>query len=190
MQVPSRDVKQVETTEKLKAKVKKLQLKISALKRKPEDSAEDGDSVKDNDGESFRGRKEKKKAKSSWWLSLLWFWIVAKQWLLHFIKYRGRARRRHFCDITTTTRRSTHNIAGAQRIEAAATVHHGLIELDYHADTTIFGKNFILLYYTGREFDVAPYTETYEAIKNIPIVSAATAWTSLESKEIYILVFN
>ena len=62
---PSRDVKQVETTEKLKAKVKKLQLKISDLKRKPKDSAKDSDSVKYNDGESFRGQKEKKKSKSS-----------------------------------------------------------------------------------------------------------------------------
>ena len=60
---PSRDVKQVETTEKLKAKVKNLQLKISALKRKPEDSAEDSDSVKYNSGESFGGRKEKRKTK-------------------------------------------------------------------------------------------------------------------------------
>ena len=50
---------------KLKAKVKKLQLKISALKRKPKDSAEDSDSVKNNAGESFGGRKEKKKSKSS-----------------------------------------------------------------------------------------------------------------------------
>ena len=58
---PSRELKQVETTENLKAKVKKLQLKISALKRKPGDSAEDSDSVKDNTGESFGGRKEKKK---------------------------------------------------------------------------------------------------------------------------------
>ena len=54
----------------------------------------------------------------------------------------------------------------------------------------MFGKNFILLSYTGRECDVATYTETYDAIKNIPIVSAATVWTSLESTETYILVFN
>ena len=54
----------------------------------------------------------------------------------------------------------------------------------------MFGKNFILLSYTGRECDVAPYTETYDAIKNIPIVSAATAWTSLKSAETYILVIN
>ena len=57
-------MKQVETTENLKAKVKKLQLKISALKRKAEDSAKDSDSVKESAGESFGGRKEKNKAKS------------------------------------------------------------------------------------------------------------------------------
>ena len=51
-------------------------------------------------------------------------------------------------------------------------------------------RTFLLLSYTGRECDVAPYTETYDAIKNIPIVSAATVWTSLESTETYILVFN
>ena len=62
---PSRELKQVKTTEKIKAKVKKLQLKISALKRKPKDSSEDSDYVKYKDGESFGGRKEKKKAKSS-----------------------------------------------------------------------------------------------------------------------------
>ena len=54
----------------------------------------------------------------------------------------------------------------------------------------MFGKNFIMVSYTGRECDVAPYTETYDAIKNIPIVSAATAWTSLESIETYIIIFN
>ena len=79
---------------------------------------------------------------------------------------------------------------GTQTIAAAATVNHGRIELDSHADTNVFGKNFILLSYTSRECDVAPYTETYYSIKNIPIVSAATAWTSLESTETHILVFN
>ena len=54
----------------------------------------------------------------------------------------------------------------------------------------MFGKNFVILSYTGRECDVAPYTETYDAIKNISIFSAATAWTSLESIETYILAFT
>ena len=108
---------------------------------------------------------------------------MEKQCLLNFIKDQGRARRRRVCDFKTTARRLTRNITGTQTIAAAATVHHGCIELDSHADTTVFGKKFILLSYTGRECDVAPYTETYNAIKNITIVSGANAWTPLESTE-------
>ena len=37
---------------------------------------------------------------------------------------------------------------------------------------------------------MSPYTEAYDAIKNIPIVLVATAWTSLESTETYIIVLN
>ena len=100
------------------------------------------------------------------------------------------ARSRRVCDFKTTARRLTRNISGNQTISAAATLHHGRIELDSRADTTVFGKKFVLLSYTGRECDLAPYTNTYDAIKNIPIVTAATTWTSLESTETYILVFN
>ena len=57
-------MKQVETTKQINEIIKKLHLKISSLKIKTEDSSEDSDSVKDNAGESFGGRKEKKKAKS------------------------------------------------------------------------------------------------------------------------------
>ena len=66
----------------------------------------------------------------------------------------------------------------------------GSIELDSHADTTVFGKNFIVLTYTGRECDVMPYTDTYESVKGVPIVSAATAWTCMETNRTYILVIN
>ena len=57
-------MKQVETTKQLNEIIKKLHLKISALKRKTDDNSKDSDSAKDNTGESFGGRKEKKKAKS------------------------------------------------------------------------------------------------------------------------------
>ena len=66
----------------------------------------------------------------------------------------------------------------------------GNIELDSHADTIVAGANCILLNYTGRECDVAPYSEEYESITNVPIVTAATAWQSQETGQIYILVFN
>ena len=64
------------------------------------------------------------------------------------------------------------------------------MELDSHADTTVFGKNFLILHYTGRECDVMPYTDTYEAVKGVPIVSAATAWTSQVTGQTYILILH
>ena len=69
-------------------------------------------------------------------------------------------------------------------------VHYGRIELDSHADTIVCGKNCIVLEFTGRECDVSPYTDAYDSIKNVPIVQAATAWTSEETGETIILVFN
>ena len=46
------------------------------------------------------------------------------------------------------------------------------IESDSHADTTVAGANCIVLQYTGKECDVAPYREDYETVKGIPIVHA------------------
>ena len=44
--------------------------------------------------------------------------------------------------------------------------------------------------YSGRECDMSPYTDAYEAIKSVPIATAGTAWTSTETGETYILVFH
>lgn len=52
------------------------------------------------------------------------------------------------------------------------------------------GHNCIILNYTGKECDVSPYREDYDAIKNVPIVTAATAWQSPITGQTYILVFN
>jgi hypothetical protein len=64
------------------------------------------------------------------------------------------------------------------------------MELDSHADTVVLGRNCVILSYTGRECDVSPYTDVYDAIKGVPIVSGATAWTSQSTGDTYILVFN
>ena len=37
---------------------------------------------------------------------------------------------------------------------------------------------------------MSPYTDEHEAIKNVPIVSAATAWTSLELAETFIIILH
>jgi hypothetical protein len=64
------------------------------------------------------------------------------------------------------------------------------MELDSHADTIVLGKNAIILRYTNRECNVAPYSDLYEPICNVPIVTGATAITSATTGETLILVFN
>jgi hypothetical protein len=69
-------------------------------------------------------------------------------------------------------------------------VGEGRIELDTHADTCVLGKNFLLLEYSGRVCDVYPYSDEYQAVKDVPIVSGATAVQDNETGEVYILVVN
>ena len=62
-------------------------------------------------------------------------------------------------------------------------------ELDSHADTTVAGRNCTVLHYTERSCDVAPFSDTYEPMTNIPIITASTGFTSTTGRQ-YILVFN
>eukprot|EP00957_Ditylum_brightwellii_P009433 712718-Ditylum_brightwellii.AAC.1 len=58
---------------------------------------------------------------------------------------------------------------------------HSRCELDLHTDTTVAGANCCVLQYTGKECNVTPYREDYDAVTNVPIVHAATAWQSPET---------
>jgi hypothetical protein len=62
------------------------------------------------------------------------------------------------------------------------------VEVDSHADTFVAGKNCIPINYTERTCDVQPYSDQYEPVKNVPIVTAATGYTSAAGFN-YILVF-
>ena len=62
--------------------------------------------------------------------------------------------------------------------------------MDSHADTIVCGANCCIMHYTGKECDVTPYTDAYEAIKSVPIVQAATAYEDAETGETTILIFN
>ena len=66
---------------------------------------------------------------------------------------------------------------------------HRRWELDSHADTTVAGKNCAIIKYTDRSCDVAPFSEKYTPMKDIPIVSVATGFT-LENSRNYVLVFH
>ena len=72
----------------------------------------------------------------------------------------------------------------------SSSVQYGRMELDSHADTIVLGSNALILQYTSRECDVSPYSDSYEPIRNVPIVKGATAVTSKTTGETLILVFN
>ena len=48
--------------------------------------------------------------------------------------------------------------------------------MDSHADTTVLGSNCVVLAYTGKECEVSPYADEYDAIRNVPVVTGATVW--------------
>jgi hypothetical protein len=62
------------------------------------------------------------------------------------------------------------------------------VEVDSHADSFVAGKNCIPMHYTERSCDVQPYSDDYAPVKNVPIVTAATGYTSANGLN-YILVF-
>ena len=67
--------------------------------------------------------------------------------------------------------------------------YHGRVELDSHADTIIAGKNCLALSYSGRVCDVSAYSEDYPPRVGVPVVSAATGYTTANGDN-YILIFN
>lgn len=88
-------------------------------------------------------------------------------------------------NIDTTDRhvRSVRNVAPKPNITAPN-------ECDSNADTCCAGTNFIIMQYSGRTADVYPYDSSYEPIRGVPIVSAATAWTNPNTGETVILIIH
>ena len=85
--------------------------------------------------------------------------------------------RRKICDFTTSCQiiaKVKANGPTLRKNGATNTIKHGRIEINTHADTIVFGQSFILLSATGRECDVSPYTNEYDAIENFPIVLEET----------------
>ena len=66
----------------------------------------------------------------------------------------------------------------------------GRMELDSHADTIVLGANTIILSHTGQSCEVLPYSDTYDSITDVPVVTGATLWTSPHDGDEFILIFN
>jgi hypothetical protein len=107
----------------------------------------------------------------------------------------GSGSKKRICAYSTTDRRRI----GEARVVGRTTALSnqcpedpifGEVEMDTHADTCVLGNNFIILHHTGRECDVYPYTESYEGIKGVQIVTGATSWTSQVTGETFVLVIH
>ena len=66
---------------------------------------------------------------------------------------------------------------------------HGRCEIDSHADTTVAGKNWVIIKYTYPSCDIAPFSEKYTPMKDIPIVTASNGFTLANGRN-YILVLH
>ena len=96
--------------------------------------------------------------------------------------------RRILGDITTSERRIKQTKREGNN-NKEDTPFHGKSELDSHADTTVAGKNCVILCYTNRRCDVAPFSDKYTPMKDVPFVLEDTGYTSANGRN-YMLVFN
>lgn len=65
-------------------------------------------------------------------------------------------------------------------------------ECDSHADTTAAGSNMVMVEDISDVHDyvdVAPFSESYKPIKNIPIATAATAYDDPDNGETTLILF-
>lgn len=91
-----------------------------------------------------------------------------------------------------TTRKYVANVRIRKTFQAQqqdVPVYNGRLEVDSHADTFVAGRNCMLMHYTERVCDVMPYSDDYEAKTQVPIVQAATGFTSSNGSR-FILIFN
>ena len=64
------------------------------------------------------------------------------------------------------------------------------MDLDSHVDKIVCDSNCIVVHFTGKELDAAPYTDAYETIKSMPLVQASTEYNNPYTRETKILIHN
>jgi hypothetical protein len=66
----------------------------------------------------------------------------------------------------------------------------GKLEIDNHANTHAVGSNCTVINWTGRTCNVTPFSEHYPPMKDVEIVTAATAYDDSLTGETTILIFH
>jgi hypothetical protein len=67
---------------------------------------------------------------------------------------------------------------------------HARLEIDNHADTHALGSNCTVIHWTGRSCNVSAFSEHYQPMKDVEIVTGATAYDDPITGESTILIFN
>ena len=82
--------------------------------------------------------------------------------------------------------------AGKRKVssQGQGLVVYSTMDVDSHTDTIFCSSNCIVMDFTGKECDVAPYTDAYKTIKEVPIVQAATAYDNPEIGDTTIIILN
>ena len=105
-------------------------------------------------------------------------WVYVK-------RIRGKV---YVCNISTSNRRYIRQVKRLKNVADRFTDPLPC-EIDNHADTTCFGKNFRVVSFTSEVCSVSPYLSDYDTIHDIPICTASTA-VDLDSGETIILEFG
>jgi len=66
----------------------------------------------------------------------------------------------------------------------------GYCELDSHADTCVAGSNCVVMEVTEQTVNVSAFADVHGVMKNIPIVTAATAFDDENTGDTYILILG
>jgi hypothetical protein len=84
---------------------------------------------------------------------------------------------------------NNYKIAASTRVESYEnTGFTARTEADSHADTFVAGRNCVAMHFTDRTCGVQPYSDKYESIPDVPIVTAATGYTSSNGLNYIIVV--
>ena len=135
-------------------------------------------------GRQFGGRSEKIDGKKKWWCWCVWvIMTVLKKAFSNYYYYiytYKQPRLRRLAPIQTSNRR---DVIPSTRTQDQEDSYSGRTDLDLHADTTVAAINCTVMHYTERSCDVATFSDTFEPMTNIPIITAETGFTSTTGRK-------
>ena len=126
------------------------------------------------------------------WLCIYVFFYTFFNGIFGRIRRKRREDPRTLMPVRSTLRRQVGRVQRTNgSIENETTPGHvSTSELYSHADTGVASTNFYPLDFIGGVNDVSPFSETYEAMTNIPIATCAAVVMDPDTGKEYLLVFH